>query len=101
MTEIMQSLGALVLVLALIGVVFWALRRTGVGTFGRTKAPIAIEGAVPLGERRSLVVVSIEGRRLLLGLTPVQVSLVAELGRSTTFVAGSLPHDASESGERP
>jgi flagellar biogenesis protein FliO len=34
---------------------------------------------VPLGERRSLVVVSVEGRRLLLGLTPAQVSLVTEL----------------------
>ena len=35
--------------------------------------------AVPLGERRSLMVVAIEGRRLLLGLTPMQVSLVTEL----------------------
>jgi flagellar biosynthetic protein FliO len=97
----MQSLGALLFVLALIGVVFWALRRTGVGTFGRTKAPISIEGAVPLGERRSLVVVSIEGRRLLLGLTPVQVSLVTELGRSNAYLPGPLSEGASESGERP
>jgi flagellar biogenesis protein FliO len=34
---------------------------------------------VALGERRSLVIVSVEGRRLLLGLTPTSMSLVAEL----------------------
>jgi flagellar biogenesis protein FliO len=33
-----------------------------------------------LGERRSLVVVAVENKRLLLGLTPNQVTLVAELG---------------------
>ena len=35
---------------------------------------------MPLGERRSLVIVSVEGRRLLLGLTPGQISMVTELG---------------------
>ena len=38
---------------------------------------------VPLGDRRSLVIVSVEGRRLLLGLTPAQVSLVTELAPPT------------------
>jgi flagellar biogenesis protein FliO len=33
-----------------------------------------VETAVPLGERRSLVIVSVEGRRILLGLTPGQIS---------------------------
>jgi flagellar biogenesis protein FliO len=42
-------------------------------------AALAWFTAVPLGERRSLVVVTVEGRRLLLGLTPTQVSLVTEL----------------------
>ena len=50
---------------------------------------------MPLGERRSLMVVAIEGRRLLLGLTPMQVSLVTELtppspdAASTGFGAAS------------
>jgi flagellar biogenesis protein FliO len=38
-----------------------------------------VETALPLGERRSLVIVAVEGRRLLLGLTPSSVSFVAEL----------------------
>ena len=36
----------------------------------RGSRAIAVETAVPLGERRSLVIVAVEGRRLLLGLTP-------------------------------
>ena len=42
---------------------------------------------MPLGERRSLMVVAVEGRRLLLGLTPMQVSLVTELERGESFDA--------------
>jgi flagellar protein FliO/FliZ len=45
----------------------------------RTSLPVTVETAVPLGERRSLVIVAVEGRRLLLGLTPGSVSLVTEL----------------------
>ena len=73
-----QSYLAVVLVLALVGALAFVARR---GAFGRLSArgPIAIETAVPLGERRSLVVVAVEGRRLLLGLTPASVTLVTEL----------------------
>ena len=74
----LQSFLAVALVLALVGALAWVARR---GTFGRLgpRGPIAIETAVPLGERRQLVIVSVEGRRLLLGLTPASVSLVTEL----------------------
>jgi flagellar protein FliO/FliZ len=71
-------LGA-VAVLALVGGLAWLARR---GTFAGLQAKnrlVAVETAVPLGERRSLVVVAVEGRRLLLGVTPGQVSLVTEL----------------------
>ena len=73
-----QSFLAVALVLALVGALAWVARR---GAFGRlgSRGPIAVETAVPLGERRSLVVVVVEGRRLLLGLTPASVSLVTEL----------------------
>jgi flagellar biogenesis protein FliO len=45
----------------------------------RTSGAVKIETAVPLGERRSLVIVAVEGRRLLIGLTPASVSLVTNL----------------------
>jgi flagellar biosynthetic protein FliO len=80
----MQSLLAVFVVLALVAALAWVARR---GAFGalKVRGPLAIETAVPLGERRSLVIVSIEGRRLLLGLTPAQVTMVTELGPGGTF----------------
>ena len=74
----LQSLFAVLLVLGLVGALAFIARRGGLGKLGK-RGPIAIETAVPLGERRSLVIVSVEGRRLLLGLTPASVSIVTEL----------------------
>ena len=71
---------ASLLVLGLLGVWAWLMRR---GVFKKSQhGAVTIESAVPLGERRSLVIVSVEGRRLLLGLTPASVSLVTSLDPS-------------------
>ena len=83
MPSIWRMLGALVVVLGLLGGLAWLLRkgvltRRGVGGLG-------VESALALGERRSLVIVAVEGRRLLLGLSPGGVSLVTELQRPATF----------------
>ena len=80
---------AVALVLALIVVLAWLVRR-GVLPFGPSARgqAVRIDSSVPLGERRSLVIVTVEGRRLLLGLTPSQVTLVTELG--TTPFADTL-----------
>lgn len=84
--DLLRSFAALVIVFGLLGVLAWLARR---GTFGRfaasAKGPIAVEASLPLGDRRSLMVVTIEGRRLLLGLTPMQVSLVTELRAGDVF----------------
>jgi flagellar biosynthetic protein FliO len=74
-----QSWLAVLIVLALVGALAYLVRKGALGTLGRKGSSIQVETAAPLGERRSLVIVSVEGRRLLLGLTPSQVSLVAEL----------------------
>jgi flagellar protein FliO/FliZ len=91
-----QSLMAVLLVLGLVGALAWVARR---GTFAslQKRGGVAIETAVPLGERRSLVVVAVEGRRLLLGMTPTHISMVTELraeapaaaDRSRTLEPGS------------
>ena len=44
-----------------------------------SRTSIVVETAVSLGERRSLVIVAVEGRRLLLGLATGGVSLLADL----------------------
>jgi flagellar protein FliO/FliZ len=76
--ELWRSLLAIVVVFGLLGALAWAARRGRLG-FTRQPSHVRVEATVPLGERRSLMVVTIEGRRLLLGLTPMQVSLVTEL----------------------
>jgi flagellar protein FliO/FliZ len=86
-----NSLLAVLIVLALVGALAWLARR---GTFAGLKAAnrvVSIETAVPLGERRSLVVVAVEGRRLLLGLTPGQISVVTELSPAPAAAAPPAP----------
>jgi len=72
-----QALLSAFAVVGLLAAAAWALKRSS--TLRRSQVPIVVESAVALGERRSLVVVSVEGRRLLLGLTPQHVGLVTEL----------------------
>jgi flagellar protein FliO/FliZ len=68
------------LVLGLVTVLAVLLRR-GVLTLPGQRGPrtLRVETALSLGDRRSLVIVNVEGRRLLLGLTSAQVSVVTEL----------------------
>lgn len=83
-----------VIVVALIAAAAWALRKSA--PLRRARLAVAVETAVALGERRSLVVVSVEGRRLLLGLTPAQISLVTELAPPGGFdraLASSMAED--------
>jgi flagellar protein FliO/FliZ len=80
----LTSLAAVVVVLALFAVVAWLLKR-GRLALGRNKERISIETATSIGDRRSLVIVGVEGRRLLLGVTPGQVSLITELGAAPAF----------------
>jgi flagellar protein FliO/FliZ len=72
---------ATAIVLALLAATLWVLKRG----LGRTKSggtSMSIEASLPLGDRRSLAVVNVEGRRLLIGLAPGQVRMVTELERS-------------------
>jgi|GEM_PF-5678078 len=68
----------MLVVLAVLAAAAWWLRQR-VGAVAGARATLSVESAISLGERRSLVIVTVEDRRLLLGLTPSQVSLVTEL----------------------
>lgn len=72
-----QAMAAVLVVLVLLVAVSWLLRRGML--VRRSKQAVTVETAVALGDRRSLVIVAVEGRRLLVGLTPGQISLVTEL----------------------
>ena len=78
-----QLLVGSLIVLTLLAGGAWLMRRGLLPR--RAHAAVAIETAVPLGERRSLVIVAVEGRRLLLGLTPASVSLVTTLEPQAAF----------------
>jgi flagellar protein FliO/FliZ len=81
--DVWRMLGALAVVLGLLAGLAWLLRRQ---TLARRKSgALGVEAALSLGERRSLAIVTVEGRRLLLGLAPNSVSLVTELQRGGTF----------------
>jgi len=70
---------ATLIVLALVAALAWLVRRGPLARLVAAGQPVAVESAVSLGERRSLVIVTVEGRRLLLGLTSTHISLVTEL----------------------
>jgi flagellar protein FliO/FliZ len=79
----LRAVASFAIVIGLLVAFVWILRRGSLGlTGGRTRPVIAIETAASLGDRRSLVIVSVEGRRWLLGLAPGSVSTVAELTRA-------------------
>ena len=73
-----RALLVAVIVVGLLAAAGWLLRRNAPA--GRARRMVTVETAVSLGERRSLVIVSVEGRRLLLGLAPGHISLVTDLG---------------------
>jgi len=81
-----RSLAAVAIVLAMAAGCAWLLRRGAFGAArGRGRSRVSVETVALLGERRSLVVATVEWRRLLLGLTPATVSLVTELAAAGTF----------------
>jgi len=83
MPSVWRTMGALLVVFALLGALAWLLRRQQ--TIRRTGRGMGVESAISLGDRRSLAIVTVEGRRLLVGLAPNNVTLVTELAPLPTF----------------
>ena len=81
--SIWRTMGALAVVLALLAALAWLLRRQQ--AIRRSGKGMGVESAISLGDRRSLAVVTVEGRRLLLGLAPNGVTLLTELAPLPTF----------------
>jgi flagellar protein FliO/FliZ len=83
---------ATLLVLGLVAALAWLVRRGPLAQLAARGKPITVETAIPMGDRRSLVIVSVEGRRLLLGMTQTSISLVTELRAGATEpVSGVQP----------
>lgn len=83
---VVRTLLSLLVVLGLMAGCLWLVRRGGLqGGLRKGPRAVQVETAVGLGDRRQLVIVAVEGRRLLLGVTPMHVSLVTELAGVPTF----------------
>jgi flagellar biogenesis protein FliO len=76
---IWRGVAATLIVLALLAALVFLIGRGRLAFSGRRGAAITIETSCSLGDRRLLVVVAVDGRRLLLGATPQQLSLITEL----------------------
>jgi flagellar biosynthetic protein FliO len=96
MPSVWRMMFGLAVVLALVGGAAWLLRR-GILT-KRASGALGLESALSLGDRRSLVIVTVEGRRLLLGLAPNSVALVTELSAKNAF--SNAVNTAIEKGPR-
>ena len=84
MTDLMATLrtvASLAAVLALLAALVWGLRRGSIRLSAlNPRGSIVIETATAIGDRRQLAIVAVEGRRVLVGMTPTTISLLADLG---------------------
>ena len=93
-----QTAGTLVLVVALMLVVLYLLKRFGPAALTRGKVGSApyLAGQLVLGPKQRIAVVEVEGRRFMLGVTESQITNLAELNQNSE---GAVAEGSDESGE--
>jgi flagellar protein FliO/FliZ len=77
------GIGALCLILALLYALLWLMRRSGKFRFlpahdALSREALRLEARLPLGPRQGLVVVRFLNKRVLLGVTERQITLLSE-----------------------
>jgi flagellar protein FliO/FliZ len=82
---VIQMLGALALVLAVLFAALWLLRRLSGGKFAGGGAPIRTVGGIAVGSRERIVLLEIGEHWLVVGVAPGSVNGIATLPR------GELP----------
>jgi flagellar biosynthetic protein FliO len=91
---LVRTLGALLLIVGLIGAAAWGLRKFGGARFAQTTTgALALEvlSTVSLGERRSLSVVRFGDATLLIGSSPQNITLLATHQGSNTEIENKTP----------
>ncbi|MGZ5847265.1 MAG: flagellar biosynthetic protein FliO [Ramlibacter sp.] len=82
----------LLLVLALIPLVLWLLKRLqNFQPPGSGPRPMELKAQLALGARERVVMVRVQDRLLVLGVTPQQVTLLAEADPGALPAAGAPP----------
>jgi len=72
------SLLMLLVVLALIPLALWSLQKLQTLRVGGAPRALQVSAQLALGARERVVLLQVDGRTLLLGVTPQQVTLLAE-----------------------
>lgn len=76
----MTMAGALFIILAVLLVAYWALKRYGPRAGLRfARGDLRLEAQLPLGPKRSVVVVRFLNRRMVLGVTEQNITLLSEV----------------------
>ncbi|MDO9366406.1 MAG: flagellar biosynthetic protein FliO [Methylotenera sp.] len=91
---ILKMLFGLVLVLAVMALVTWALKRMMPGIGGQQSA-VRIVGGVSVGSRERIVVLEVAGRWLVVGVAPGRVNAIANLDIGADIDAGISHTDGS------
>ncbi len=100
MTEaaILRVLASLVLIVLLILALAWMARRRG-WLQGRAQTPVRVLGSTRVGVRAHILIVEMEGQRLVLGVTPAQINHLATL--SAPPRAAATDHSAAPQPDPP
>lgn len=78
-SPLLQVSGALVLILAVIFMAAWFAKRLGFGGAHAGTRGLKVTASTTVGPRERVVVVEVEDARLVLGVTPTQISLLHKL----------------------
>ncbi len=102
-SNLIDTAVGLVVVLAIMLALAWVVKRF-VQTPGINKGQVQVLGGVSLGAREKAVLLSVEGRRLLVGIAPGRVQTLMVLDESasdTTDFAQQLERAAATPAEQP
>ncbi|WP_426110138.1 flagellar biosynthetic protein FliO [Massilia sp. PWRC2] len=88
--SLLQTIFALCVVLGLLALLAWAMKRYGPRTAGGS-APVRLVGGLSLGGRERIVVVEVGDQWIVVGASPGRVNALATMPRQAEGAAGPLP----------
>jgi flagellar biosynthetic protein FliO len=93
--DMSSILTSLAIVVALVFAIAWVLRRTPLGGMTRGSGPMKLIATLPIGPKERLLLVEVNGRELIVGVSPGGINAVQQLGdgrrRAQSSEAGATP----------
>ncbi|WMW64505.1 flagellar biosynthetic protein FliO [Nitratidesulfovibrio liaohensis] len=102
-----QAVGVLFLLVGLLWLALWAVRRHGglfravPGAGGFSRDDLRLEAQLPIGPRKGLMVVRFLNKRLLLGVTDQQITLLTEQDLDHEHGSDDATSDAGSLSDQP